>query len=271
VSLSAQAWAQKAAPAGDGKELVAVMDLVGVDARKAELSALSEELRAQLLQTGKFRVLDRQQLEAVLNEQALQQTGCTSQECAVQVGKVLGVRKMVTGRVTKVSDNLWQVSARLVDVETAETVRAVTVNQKGEFAALLTEGVVVLMARLSGSAAPAVQAPAVPPQTSPQLSEGAILNGQQVERLISGKTMIGLTSGGGTSFKIRFEPDRRAVIDVRGSIVTGKWSLDGDKYCTQMTNSAPVACFTLKWMGGSTYSTTGPSGTFQVLVLDGQQ
>jgi formylglycine-generating enzyme required for sulfatase activity len=145
-----------------------VLDLQGVDARKSELAALSEELRAQLLQSGKFRVADRANIEKALEEQALQQTGCTSQECAVQVGKMLGVRKLVTGRVTKVSDTLWQMAAQLVDVESAETLRAVTHNQRGAFDALLTEGVVVLTAKLIGGAAPQQAAAALPQQAAVQ-------------------------------------------------------------------------------------------------------
>jgi formylglycine-generating enzyme required for sulfatase activity len=156
------ARAQKPTPA-DTKELVAVLELGGVNASNAQLAALTEELRAQLLQSGKFRVVDRQQIDALLKEQALQQTGCTSQECAVQVGKILGVRKMVVGRVMKIEDDLWQVSAQLVDAESAETVRAVTYKHEGKFSTLMDQGMSVLAARLTGTAAaPAAIASAQP-------------------------------------------------------------------------------------------------------------
>jgi tetratricopeptide (TPR) repeat protein len=169
------ARAQKPTPA-DSKELVAVMELDGVSVSKSQLAALTEELRAQLLQSGKFRVVDRQQIDTVLKEQALQQTGCTSQECAVQVGKILGVRKMVVGRVTKIEDDLWQVSAQMVNAETAETVRAVTYKHEGKFSTLMDQGMAVLAARLTGtagvlvvvaSAKPAAAAPARSPEPAP--------------------------------------------------------------------------------------------------------
>ncbi len=141
----------KAIPSGSNQEFVAVLELDGVNASKSQLAALTEELRAQLLQSGNFRIVDRQQIDAILNEQALQQSGCTSQECAVRVGKILGVRKIIVGRVTKIEDKLWQLAAQMVDVESAETVRAVTVNQSGAFDVLLTDGVGSLVDKLTAS------------------------------------------------------------------------------------------------------------------------
>jgi hypothetical protein len=135
------------------KDLVAVLDLDAIGASKAQAAGLSEQLRAELLNTGQYRLVDRAQMDKVLEEQALQQTGCTSQECAVQVGKILGVRKLIAGRVTKIEDTLWQVSAILVDVETAETLQAVTVNQDGIYRALLTTGIASLAAKLTGRSA----------------------------------------------------------------------------------------------------------------------
>ncbi|MFI5400018.1 MAG: formylglycine-generating enzyme family protein [SAR324 cluster bacterium] len=78
----------------------------------------------------------------------------------MQVGKILGVRKIVTGRLTKISETLWQASAQMVDVESAETLHSVTVNQRGTFEVLLDEGLTALTAKLTGSATPA--APVAP-------------------------------------------------------------------------------------------------------------
>jgi hypothetical protein len=136
------------------KELIAVLDLDIQGATKEQGAALTDKLREELLKTGRFTLVDRSQLNAVLDEQALQQTGCTSQECAVQVGRVLGIRKIVTGKLTKVGENLWQVSTLMLDVETAETLRAESVLHEGSFVGLLTGGSAELAAKLSGVAAP---------------------------------------------------------------------------------------------------------------------
>lgn len=142
--------AKPAVPAAaGGKDLVAVLDLDAVGASKVEASAMTDRLREELLRTGKFTLVDRSQMQAVLDEQALQQTGCTSQECAVQVGKVLGVRKIVSGKVTKIADTQWLLNVTVVDVETAETLRAESLRYRGDYFSMLDEGIVTLVAKLS--------------------------------------------------------------------------------------------------------------------------
>lgn len=186
--------AQKVISTSDGKELVAVLELDGVNASKSQLAALSEELRAQLLQSGKFRVVDRQQIDSVLKEQAFQQTGCTSQECAVQVGKILGVRKMIVGRVTKIEEEMWQVSAQMVDAESAETVRAVTLNYEGKYGALLTQGITGVAAKLTGAAeaSPSVSIARAPTQAVTRIS---LASGQTWHDPVTGMEFVSVPSG----------------------------------------------------------------------------
>ena len=148
------------------EELVAVMDLTPQAARPEEALAITNQLRTQLLKTGKFTLVDRSQMESILKEQALQQTGCTSDECAVQVGKILGVRKIISGSVTKLSDHVWQVSLLMLDVESAKTLRAESETYEGNLVTVIRTGVPDLAARLAGNGVPAPQQQAAitPPQ-----------------------------------------------------------------------------------------------------------
>jgi len=139
------------AKAASGKELIAVLDLDILGGSKAEASVVTDRLREELLRTGRVTLVDRSQIDAILSEQALQQSGRTSQECAVQVGKLLGVRRIVSGKVTKVSETLWQVFAQVVDVESAETLRAESVMREGRFVELVQTGVRELAVNLAGA------------------------------------------------------------------------------------------------------------------------
>ena len=56
-------------------------------------------------------------MKDLLEEQRFQITGCVEQACAVEIGRLLGARKMVIGSVGKVGDT-FTVSLRMVDVET---------------------------------------------------------------------------------------------------------------------------------------------------------
>jgi TolB-like protein len=134
------------------KELVAVLDLGILGGTEAQAAALTNQLRAEMLRTGKVTLVDRSQLDAILEEQALQQTGCTSTECAVQVGQILGIRQIVAGTLTRISDNLWQVSVQLIDVETSETVRAEVFTHEGDYRSLLLQGMARVAQALVGPA-----------------------------------------------------------------------------------------------------------------------
>ncbi len=161
AALAGAAWGQGGKPAGGtgaAESLIAVLELDAVGASKVQASAITDRLREELLNSGQYTLVDRSQLNAVLDEQALQQAGCTSQECAVKVGRILGVRKLVTGRVTMLDPRLWLLSAQIIDVETAKTLRAVSQQHQGDFAALLESGISQLAAKLvmtPGAPAPA--------------------------------------------------------------------------------------------------------------------
>jgi len=106
--------------AEEGKTFLAVLDLEIVGDIPRELKVpLSESLREGLFQTGKFRVIDRNNMDRVLKEQGQQLSDCSSSECAVQVGRLLGVQRMVTGSLSRVG-NLYVISAQLINVETGE-------------------------------------------------------------------------------------------------------------------------------------------------------
>lgn len=148
----APAWA--AASAAAPKELVAVMDMEAVGATDAQATALTDRLREILLNSGRYTLVDRSEMKAILKEQAFQQSGCTSQECAVKVGSILGVRRIVTSRVVKAESGLWLISAMLINVETAQTMAAESVQYQGSFAGLLSDGIAELGAKLTGEAMP---------------------------------------------------------------------------------------------------------------------
>jgi len=155
VGLASRANAQGASfpasmvPSTPQKGLIAVMDLQPVDASKAQASAVTDQLREEFLHTGLYTLVDRAQMDAVLNEQAFQQAACTTSECAVKAGKLLGVRSLVTGRISKLDDQHWQLSAELIDVQTAETLRTETLPYEGPFFSLLTAGSKKLAVRLA--------------------------------------------------------------------------------------------------------------------------
>ncbi len=122
------------------------------------MDGLMSALNSELINTGKFRVMERSQMQLILKEQGFQQSGaCDGAECAVEMGRILSVNELVLGSIAKVG-NTYTLSARLVSVKTGEVVRSLTRNSKAEIDAILTD-VLPQVARDLATVAP-VLAPA---------------------------------------------------------------------------------------------------------------
>lgn len=102
------------------KAPLAVLDLETHEGMDAGVRiGISDRVRYALSKTGKYRITTRSSMESMLKEQDFQQSGrCDELACIVQVGKIVGVRKMVAGRVAKMGI-LYQISLQLIDVESA--------------------------------------------------------------------------------------------------------------------------------------------------------
>ena len=118
---------------------IAVLDFEGKGVSANEASALSDRLRNELTQTGKFTVVERDQMEEILGEQGFQQAGFTSDDKLVEAGKLIGVEQMIAGSISKVG-NVFTVSARIIGIETATVLKAVSYDHEGKLSDLLRRG-----------------------------------------------------------------------------------------------------------------------------------
>ncbi|MDY6933307.1 MAG: CsgG/HfaB family protein [Spirochaetota bacterium] len=86
----------------------------GVSERMARTA--SNMLRSEFINIGTFTIVERAQMDMILKEQGLQQTGCTDQECAVQMGRLMSARKILVGEVSPMGKSIIM-TVRIVDVE----------------------------------------------------------------------------------------------------------------------------------------------------------
>jgi len=86
-----------------------------------DAAVISDMLRNQMIREGAFNIVEKANMDKVLQEQAFQQTGCTTSECAVKLGKVLNVKYLVVGGFGKVMDQ-YMLNMRVIDVETAKAI-----------------------------------------------------------------------------------------------------------------------------------------------------
>jgi len=110
-----------------GRMNIAVSDLSAEGVSQSNASIVADWLRGSLVSAGTYTVVERSAMQKILTEQAFQQTGCTSQECAVKLGKMLNVQRMVVGSFGKFLDS-YVLNVRVVDIESGEVVYSDSAN-----------------------------------------------------------------------------------------------------------------------------------------------
>lgn len=120
------------------KTTIAVLDLDPTSISAEEAQFLSDRLRTELFETGAFTVVEREKMDEILKEQGFQASGCTSVECAVQIGKLLNVQEIVAGNIGKI-DELYSISVRLIDIGSGVILKTATWDYEGKLSEALTE------------------------------------------------------------------------------------------------------------------------------------
>ena len=120
------------------KPTVAILDFEGKGISDLEVQTLTERMRTEIGNTDAVRLIERKAIESIMSEQGLAQSGCVSDECAAEVGELLGVQFMINGVLGKMGDS-YTIDAKMFSVETGETVEAVNTTYEGEIQGLLLE------------------------------------------------------------------------------------------------------------------------------------
>ncbi len=100
---------------------LAIMDFDAVNISANDARMASELVRHEFVKGGTFKVIEKKNMEKILAEQAFQQTGCTDQQCAVKVGRIMNAELVAVGTFGRLGDEMYLL-LRLVNVETGEII-----------------------------------------------------------------------------------------------------------------------------------------------------
>jgi len=132
-----------------GKINIGVLNLQIPDINASAQTALSDRLRTELFKTGRFAVLERNQMNEILKEQGFQQRGCTSDECIVEAGRLLGVDRMIAGSIGKVG-TIFTISLRMIDIETGRIMLTKTEDCNCPIEQVLTNSIRNVALKMAG-------------------------------------------------------------------------------------------------------------------------
>ena len=122
--------------AAQTRPTVAVLDFEGRGISQLEAATLTDRLATELGNTEAVILVERNQLERILKEQGLQQSGCTTQECVAEVGQLLGVQYMISGSIN-VLGSTFTIDAKMFSIETGANVKTVSKTHKGRIDELI--------------------------------------------------------------------------------------------------------------------------------------
>ena len=130
------------------KTKIAVLDfqMQGEEQENQDMgSIVAEWFITAMVKEGRFDVIERRLLQKILSEQQLVMTGVVDESGATQIGKLLGVKVIISGSVMKVREML-EVNARIIDVENASIIAAESV--KSSTASRLQDLIVEMSAKI---------------------------------------------------------------------------------------------------------------------------
>jgi TolB-like protein len=103
-----------------GSVTVVVMDFVNADGRQSVLGRyLAEESIKYLIKTNNIKVVERSQIESIVQEMEFQSSGYVSEESSAVIGDMLGADVIVQGNLTQTGRRI-EVKLKVLDIRTAE-------------------------------------------------------------------------------------------------------------------------------------------------------
>jgi len=124
------------------RDVIAVADIDNNGLSNFEVKQVYDRLETELVNLGTYDVTNRQELKKILKEQKFQQAGCTDQQCAAEIGKMLNADLMLISTIL-FDRRAGQITAtfKLVNVETARITTATTKEIKTKSVSKLNENI----------------------------------------------------------------------------------------------------------------------------------
>lgn len=162
--LALSVWDSGSARAATEKTSLAVLDLrPGSGIETGEADSLSETLRVELFKTGRFQIVEREEMRRILTEKKARLSGLTGTGFVSEAGRLVSARHMVAGSATKLGRRYY-LTLRLIHtgsgkIEWADSYRAGEPEELADGAGVLAGR---LAAHLSGETVKGVVAGAEP-------------------------------------------------------------------------------------------------------------
>ena len=93
---------------------VSILDFKGEDVEDKVLRACYNQLEESLIESNRFTVIDKSQRDEILDEQKFQNSGMCDDECAVEIGQLVGAEYLMLGEIIDLG-GLYQVNIKIIN------------------------------------------------------------------------------------------------------------------------------------------------------------
>ena len=94
-------------------------------------SILSEWFTTSIVKSGRFDVVERAMLQKIIAEQKLATSGMIDESTASELGKILGVKVIITGSILKLK-NMIDINARIISVQSGSIIAAESIRSDAD-------------------------------------------------------------------------------------------------------------------------------------------
>ena len=115
---------------------VSILDFKGTDVKNKVLRACYNQLEESLIESNRFTVIDKSQREELLEEQQFQNSGVCDEECAVEIGQLVGAEFLMLGEIIDLG-GLYQINIKIISIEKGDVAEKVTNQIEGKLKDLL--------------------------------------------------------------------------------------------------------------------------------------
>ena len=113
------------------KPTVAIIDFDSYGIGKSQVNMLVERLRTEIGNTKAVRLIERNAVDKIMEEQKFQLTGQTTNNIVAQIGNILGAQFMINGVIGKIGDK-YTIDCKMFSVETGETISTSNTTFEGK-------------------------------------------------------------------------------------------------------------------------------------------
>lgn len=97
----------------------------------AQVASFQQRLSSFAAEAQEWVLIERNQMDLILNEQGFQQSGVCEKECQIEMGRLLGADLLVMGSIARMGKQ-WSITASLVDVASGKVLRSSLADVKTE-------------------------------------------------------------------------------------------------------------------------------------------